>query len=283
MITYGRYGVKIGEVYFDEPIPPHPAVDILHCVQRPAALPGFRCTPFHTSVLDLGPSPDALLRNCKTQTRRIIRKGAAAGFFIARSPEVSGSLFTEIREVHRPFASSRQLADLDTRRISSLATAGRIALSLLRSPSGVPLAWHIWCSVAHRARLLVGGSRYDTPLPEEERKPARLANTYLCWQNILYFRDHGIKLVDFGGWYVGSDEKMLNINRFKAGFGGRIVEEFHCTRALTAKGRIAEQLKSVRRNTLDWLGNAGLQPESGLAIPTVKLGDATLAATGRFE
>jgi hypothetical protein len=47
-----------------------------------------------------------------------------------------------------------------------------------------------------------------------------------------------LQLFDFGGWYVGSDPQLLNINEFKRGFGGTVAREYQCEQIRTLKGHI---------------------------------------------
>jgi len=47
-----------------------------------------------------------------------------------------------------------------------------------------------------------------------------------------------LKAFDFGGWHLGTDKHMLNINDFKRGFGGTVVREYQSEKILTLKGRI---------------------------------------------
>ena len=54
------------------------------------------------------------------------------------------------------------------------------------------------------------------------------ANNFLHYQDMLYFKEQGMKIYDFGGYTVDStDNSMLNINRFKDGFRGELVQQNH--------------------------------------------------------
>jgi lipid II:glycine glycyltransferase (peptidoglycan interpeptide bridge formation enzyme) len=65
------------------------------------------------------------------------------------------------------------------------------------------------------------------------------ANRYLHWQDMQRFKSEGISTYDFGGWYQGeSDQQRLSINKFKEEFGGQIVKNYICERALTSKAKI---------------------------------------------
>jgi lipid II:glycine glycyltransferase (peptidoglycan interpeptide bridge formation enzyme) len=62
----------------------------------------------------------------------------------------------------------------------------------------------------------------------------------MYWRDMLRFKASGISTFDFGGYYLGSDdEEKLRINGFKEEFGGRVIQEFNCEKALTLKGELA--------------------------------------------
>jgi len=46
-------------------------------------------------------------------------------------------------------------------------------------------------------------------------------------------------MYDFGGWYSGNtDPEMLNINRFKEEFGGKVVKVYKCWYGISLKGKL---------------------------------------------
>ena len=65
------------------------------------------------------------------------------------------------------------------------------------------------------------------------------ANRFQHWQDIQRFKAEGVSIYDFGGWYEGDrDQERLRINKFKEEFGGEIVKNYICERALTAKAKV---------------------------------------------
>jgi hypothetical protein len=65
---------------------------------------------------------------------------------------------------------------------------------------------------------------------------------------MLRFRDEGLTIYDFGGWYPGKEDiELLRINRFKEGFGGRLACEYNGDLALTWRGDMALRLRPVAR------------------------------------
>ena len=54
------------------------------------------------------------------------------------------------------------------------------------------------------------------------------ANCFLHYQDMLYFKNLGMKTYDFGGYGVNTDDKsILSINQFKDGFRGKLVQQNH--------------------------------------------------------
>lgn len=61
------------------------------------------------------------------------------------------------------------------------------------------------------------------------------ANKYLHWQDILYFKEKGMKSYDWGG--CGEEEAVANISSFKRKFGGK---EMIVYDGITANNRIGK-------------------------------------------
>jgi hypothetical protein len=84
------------------------------------------------------------------------------------------------------------------------------------------------------------GAIYRSTTDPTRRTIIGRANRLMYWRDMLRFKASGIGTFDFGGYYLGSeDAEKLRINAFKDEFGGRVIQEFNCERALTLKGRAA--------------------------------------------
>lgn len=51
-------------------------------------------------------------------------------------------------------------------------------------------------------------------------------NRYLHWHTMIYFRDKGFKVFDWGGYNNGVDAGLSGIDKFKASFGGEKIKLF---------------------------------------------------------
>lgn len=72
------------------------------------------------------------------------------------------------------------------------------------------------------------------------------ANRYLFWKDVLRHKEAGLETFDFGGWYPGgTNQALLNINRFKEEFGGSIRREYNCRQIRSLKGRIVLSMARI--------------------------------------
>ena len=122
--------------------------------------------------------------------------------------------------------------------LSVLANANVLDISRVRDKQGNDLAWHVYyqakgrCSLLHT--LLLFREHSDSTL----RNCIGRANRFHHWQDMLRFKQLGVSIYDFGGWYEGnSDVERLRINNFKSGFGGVVVENHNCVQLITLKAR----------------------------------------------
>ena len=85
-----------------------------------------------------------------------------------------------------------------------------------------------------------------------------------------------MKFFDFGGWYPGNtNHQLLEINRFKEGFGGKIVREYNCEQIVSLKGcwsiTIAAGLNRARsligRQRSSEQPHERRSPPSGASVP----------------
>src|SRR2546428_94505 len=104
---------------------------------------------------------------------------------------------------------------------------------------------------SHRATQLHSPSLYPGLSASATRNRIGRANRYLFWNDILRFKEQGLKWFDFGGWYPGTtDQTLLRINQFKKGFGGDLLREYECEQIVSLKGwlvlNVAKRLEQAK-------------------------------------
>jgi len=239
MIVYQKKRLRIAE-YWDGEEPKLDRVDLVRCFQQPQPRPGMLCREFYTILLDLNLDPGQLLKKIKRDTRYEIRRAGAQDqltydFQNGRDQE----RFRQFCDYYDDFAAQTTQPKINRAWLSLLARAEALDLSQVSDSNSVTLVWHAYHRSNHRATLLYSASLFRKFDSSALRNKIGRANRFQHWQDILRFKAEGISVYDFGGWYEGDrDQERLGINKFKEEFGGEIVKNYICERALTAKAKV---------------------------------------------
>ncbi len=235
IVSQGRL-CRVANVYFEEE-PGVVAADIVHYIQRASPVPDSHHTVFCTIVLNLGSEPDTLLGAMHKKTRNEIRHGMRKGLR-------HGAWRNDLEVLERAcdfydrFAALKGLPRADRRYLRLLAQAGHLDLSVVRDGDR-DLVWHAYYRTPERVLNLISASLFMAHADSAERALVGIANRYHTWMDMLMYQEAGVTIFDQGGWYDGTtDEEKLRINNFKERFGGTIVRNFDCRRALTVKGAL---------------------------------------------
>jgi hypothetical protein len=240
MILSNRMSVRIADLYFDEAIPGNLKADILRLNQWPRPVAGAKCASVATIVVDLSVSEDELHSKLKSHTRWKIRRAQKDGLtyeFSSDGDPKAARLFadhldrcTDLKDLNR---TSRA-------RIAILSRQKLFDVSFVRDGAGEILCASSYLLTPSRTRGLWAGAIYRSTTDPTRRTIIGRANRLMYWRDMLRFKASGISAFDFGGYYLGSeDAEKLRINAFKEEFGGRVIQEFNCERALSLKGRAA--------------------------------------------
>jgi lipid II:glycine glycyltransferase (peptidoglycan interpeptide bridge formation enzyme) len=246
MIRIEGRGALYGEVWYDEEPPRDCGVDIVLYRQRDAPVADARSTPFLSLVTDLCGAQDAIAerfgRDCRYEIRRAETKDGLRMEFIP-DPE---SRLDEFRTFYDSFASQKSLEPCDPRWLAAACRARQLALTLA-SQNGDALVWHAYVIGGKAARLQYSGSCFRDRQSDYRALVGR-ANRWLHWQDMLRFKEIGIKRYDWGGLF--EDESLperAGINRFKRAFGGQHERTYDCTVAVSIRGRIYIPLRDAWR------------------------------------
>ena len=228
-----------GEVWYEHE-PDSLAPDWIFYRQRSQPVPGARWKYFYTILLDLGQSPEELLAQMSKTAAYKIRRARDRDRVVCEALKpVRREALDKFEQTYTRFAVVKDLAPLDRPVLDQLAKDGFLELSVARSPAGEELVFHAYYLDAERSCLLHTISLHEALPDSAARNAVGRANRYLFWCDILRHKAQGLKGFDFGGWYPGNtDRERLDINRFKEGFGGKVVREYNCEQVLTFKGRV---------------------------------------------
>ncbi len=252
-----RYLIR-GEVWYDDAPGDTRSLDWIVYYQRSRPVPGATWEYFYTYVIDLSESVERLQAQLNQDTAYKIRRARERDKIVceqrdARDPAV----LAQFEELYNQFALTKGLASLERARVKSMAAAGVLDLSVAKDAQGDVLVYHANYRDHRRATQLYLPSLYRSFSDNGARSLIGRANRCLTWNDILRYKDQGLKYFDFGGWYPGSDPEMLKINEFKRGFGGQVLREYQCKQIVTLKAWLV-------------LNGARLLKRSRLFPPTAK-------------
>jgi len=241
MIVYRSKGLRIAELWFDEP-DRDIAADVIRYRQALTAPTGAAWTPFFTLVLDLTKSDEDLFAGMTKETQYKIRRASQKDLVGCGSSDLPDArLLARFRAIYDPFAREHDLPLLDWDHVQRLAAARQLEISLASVEGVGDLVFHSYVKVRNRVRLLHSVSLSNGRNDESGYRNLRgRANRLLHWYDIQRFKARALETYDLGGWYEGSvDSKKLQINTFKEAFGGHLEKDYNGERLVTARARFA--------------------------------------------
>ena len=238
MFIYKSRFLTRAEVWFDDEPGETQSVDLLIYSRRSKPVPGTKVRVAHTYLIDLTQSVEQLEANLNKETAYKIRRAERDKVKCERLDPKNPRVVDEFEQMYNVFAKIKGLQPLHRGRMESLAAASLVDLSAARNAEGKILVYHANYYDGRRASGMELPSLFRTLSDSAERNSIGRANRLLNWHDILSYKADGLEAFDFGGWYVGTNPEMLNINEVKRGYGGQVIREYDCEQVLTFKGRM---------------------------------------------
>lgn len=234
------------EVWFDEEPEKVNDVDILYYRHWTNPNRGIECNEFYSILLDLTKEQDELWEGIGKNTRYKIRRTEKEEFGYEFWDTNNLGILNEFFNFYNNFALQKGLPKLIKSRLTNLIDTENLDISRVKSKSGEPLVWHAHYRSKTRSFLLYSASMFRSSTDTSYRNMVGRVNRYHHWQDIVRFKNLGISIYDFGGWYAGNkDQEKIGINKFKEEFGGEFIKNFNCTHPLTMKGKLYLQLREI--------------------------------------
>lgn len=254
-IAYLRGKVRILEVWFDDLPTDLSGYDLLVCNQRSKPISSHRWLYHYTIIFDLTQSSKQLLSQMNRTTAKEIRRAQEKDNF--RCSITTSPTDNEIDNFLTFYSMNSQNKDhstIDAERLHILNRSNLLGLSKVQLVDGTILVWR--CNICHafqgRVRGMYGASNHQSVDQQSIRNLIGRANRLLHYKEMLFFKENKYLIYDFGGWYAGmEDAKRLQINKFKEGFGGRIVYGYDCEEPQTLKGFSYVFMRSIKRRLFD--------------------------------
>lgn len=256
MITYKFNNILIGEVWFDEELNDANNVDVIFYRQTPRPLNGgvSHCEDFSTLIIDLSKDENEIWNGVHKNDRYKIRRAEKEqiGHEMLDPSVIDAPVIEEFADFYDRFAAWKGLSKVRRNRLRAYAESNSLFISKLKTSDGTLLGCRTYLKVDSRVRLLQSASTRGSVSDSKFRSMVGRANRFHHWRDIVEFKNRGIEIYDFGGWYAGdSDAELLAVNQFKEKFGGDVVAAVNFSRPLTMKGSLYVMLRNAYMKLMD--------------------------------
>jgi lipid II:glycine glycyltransferase (peptidoglycan interpeptide bridge formation enzyme) len=196
-----------------------------------------------TLHIDLTQSAESLYAAVRSSTRNEINRASKQDrllFSVIDEPTMPD--LREFTSFYNMFARSKGTTPCRRYHVQTmklLAQRNALAITRIANAAGL-LCYHVYVTDADRAMLLYSGSQFRSARSSEERRFIGRANRYLHWQDMLYFKNSGFRIYDWGGL-----TRDANIASFKRSFGGVELSEYTGYVPVTLKGRAAAAARAM--------------------------------------
>ena len=185
-------------------------------------------TNSQTLINDLLEDMDSIQKKIKKNGRYEIRRAKREGFNVVVIPSQivleQKNILKRIANRHSHMFAQKGLKRKDEYPIMyAAAEANMLTVSVCTTKTGKECVYHVYITGTGRARLLHSISVYRDANNAEERNAIGRANRLSHFEDMIWFKEHGFSVYDWGGY---SNGRLAGIDDFKASFGGRIENRY---------------------------------------------------------
>jgi lipid II:glycine glycyltransferase (peptidoglycan interpeptide bridge formation enzyme) len=242
-VLYKNFGVCISESWYSfEEGSVKTDLDYIQQTENPAKDYSY-ILPYDTLVLDLTESEEELFKKLKKDTRyEIIRASERDKIKFSVDKIDDLKVFIDFYNLCQNYA---KLASLNEERLELYHKKNLLFISYTQDPQDAHIiSAHCYLSFPEKVRLLFACSlRSKTQNNSGYNSLVGRANRFHHWKDIIILKSLGKVLLDFGGWYEGSNKRFTSISKFKEEFGGKRRSYYTCVRVNTLKGRLYMLMK----------------------------------------
>lgn len=201
-----------------------------------------------TLVHDLQLSKEDLMslvsKSCGYEIRRAYREDIKV---FQKKDDIDTVLLDDYLETYMEFLDEKQLPKKEKSELldllMNLYNSKGLVITYACKENQV-LTYHSYVVDGKTARLLHSISLYRT-FSSDNRSLIGYANRLLHFEDMLFFKNQGYKLYDWGG--ISDDPEILNITRFKKAFGGTEEKRYFYKKPVTIKAKIVVKIKRLLR------------------------------------
>jgi hypothetical protein len=171
----------------------------------------------HTVELNLEQDVDVIYANFRNTVKQEIRKSEKEGVVC----DFRQDNIDEFVQFYNDFAHAKKIYPTSKNRIIEMGDSLKMSYATLNGQLLVAHSYLVDEEVGIARLFHSASKRLDETV---DRNVIGRANKLLTYKDILYFKEKGYKILDFGGYLDNAQDKsMQGINEFKMSFGGEKV------------------------------------------------------------
>jgi lipid II:glycine glycyltransferase (peptidoglycan interpeptide bridge formation enzyme) len=256
MIYYKKKsGIKMAEIWYNYEEKPDRKIDVLrykYVAERKEKAASFE--ELWTLLIDLTKHEDELFslirKNTRYEINRAKNKDGVQCFTLLEKGGKNAEKLLQYIDFFNAFADSKNRSRINFSDIEQFYENKTFCARYAADGDGKILAMHAYIVSDGTARLYQSSSLFRNAANAEIRNMIGRANRLLHWNDILFFKNAGMRYYDFGGWYggaasTGTYAEQLLINQFKESFGGEKKQEYSFIISSSFWGIIAAAFHSL--------------------------------------
>ncbi len=239
-----KHGIDFYTVWFaKEPLKKNGIISYRECMTKEDVLP---CTEFNTLLTDLRETEEDIKKhfskNCRYYVNRASREDITVKMYSGK--EISNEKIKEFLDFFEEFWVSKGSLLQEREKLEQELRGYRDADAFGITEAfvkGQKVVYHTHILDTDIVRLLHSASLYRLEEDDAEGKNLiGIANRYLHFEEMKYYKSLGKKIYDWGG--AGMQEDVVHITEFKKSFGGTPITYYDFEQA---NGMLAKAFKLV--------------------------------------
>ena len=190
-----------------------------HCAQL-GKIPGFHRQPKFTKLIDLRQSEDELFNEFGKNTKHKVKRALSEGMRF--SPETNPD---NLLKTYNEFSFAKGREPMDAPRLRAY-WPHMFATKLTCDGEVLVMHSYLFDPELRRACQQHSASLFRSTDDAQRQSMIGRANRLLHYLDMLWLKEKGAHIFDLGGYALNTQEpELIEVNEFKDGFGGRLVEE----------------------------------------------------------
>lgn len=202
----------------------------------------------YTIVSDLTASKEIIFGRISPSSRNLINQIAkdSSYKYTMRFEDLDMHTIQKFVTEYNKFARLKNLALSDMARLKAYFENGLLGISYITNSNNEIVTWHVYRISHGRVMLIDSLSIWYMHTKNKIKRKMSAANRYCHYKDMIFFKEQGIAVYDWGGWYTGNTNKaLLGVNSFKEKFGGTVIPNYNSIAYISFKGKLFRSIKKL--------------------------------------